>query len=316
MKVLGIFCGRPHGTSELLAKQALLGAQEQGADVELVNLRTINIKPCVGCNKCHDFKNMYFGNCPLDDDFHWLEDKILDSDGLVIVMPCYEKAPPSEFKALMDRSGPASDIYFREVAKNVRAANPERFHDDYVTDERCFKKRPAAFINHGGTDYTTMGLPIMLGWCTAMGYIPVDTLLYQYAMGIANEDDKMDRIKASGAHVAKCTQKPEEEMEFIGEISFCPVCHNNAMVMSLPLKQVRCAVCGILGDVVVTDSGEVQVVFSEEERAKSTVKDGGRKLHFEDMQNNMKKLMGFDFGAYKAKTDPIYAQLQVSKPEK
>ena len=316
MKVLGIFTGRPKGTSELLAKQALIGAQEQGAEIELINLRMINLRDCTGCFKCHDFVNMRFGECPLKDDFHWLEDKIFDSDGLVVVMPCYEKAPPSEFKALMDRSGPANDIYFREVAKKMRAAEPERFQDDYVIDERCFKRRPISFINHGGTDFTQLGLPTMLGWCTAMGYVPVDTLLFQFANGIGFDDSKMDRIKASGEHVAKCCLKPETEMDYIGELNFCPVCHNNAMLMDLPVKQVQCAVCGIKGELVVNDAGNIEAVFTEEEKLKSTIKDGGRKQHYEDMMGIMKMMSTFDFAAYGEKTEPIYKKIQVTRPER
>lgn len=242
--------------------------------------------------------------------------KIFDSDGLMVVMPCYEKAPPSEFKALMDRSGPANDIYFREVAQKARAAEPERFQDDYVTDERCFKRRPIAFISHGGTDYTTMGIPTMLGWCTAMGFVPVDTLLFQFANGIANDDGKMERIKASGAHVAKCSMEPEKEPEYIGQINFCPVCHNNAMIMDLPVKQVQCAVCGIKGELVVNKDGNIEAVFTEEEKLNSTIKDGGRKIHYEDMMDVMHMMMNFDFAAYKEKTDPIYKKIKVSRPER
>lgn len=315
MKILGIICGKPRGNSELLAKQALLGARAQGAEVELVNLRLLNIRPCVGCNKCHSFENMYFGNCPLDDDFHWLENKILDADGLVVVMPCYEKAPPSEFKALMDRSGPANDVVFRKVAAKARQEHPERFQDDYQVDVRSFRTRFVSFICHGGTDYTTLGLPTMLGWCTAMGFVPVDTLLFQFAMGIANDGEKMERVRRSGAHVAHCCLNPEAEPEFIGTGGVCPVCHNNAMILGEGRSQVRCAVCGIVGELKALPDGRIEPVFTPEACARSTVTDGGRMIHFQDMLGNMQKMRTFDWGQYQARIDAILEQLPVERPQ-
>lgn len=52
MKVLGISCGRKMGNTEILVKEALMGAEELGTDVELVRLNDLNLKPCTGCNAC------------------------------------------------------------------------------------------------------------------------------------------------------------------------------------------------------------------------------------------------------------------------
>lgn len=52
MKVLGLTCGRKLSNTEILVKEALMGAEETGAEVELVRLLDLNIKPCTGCNSC------------------------------------------------------------------------------------------------------------------------------------------------------------------------------------------------------------------------------------------------------------------------
>jgi hypothetical protein len=52
MKVLGLTCGRKLSNTEILAKEALMGAQELGAEVEIVRLMDLDIKPCTGCNAC------------------------------------------------------------------------------------------------------------------------------------------------------------------------------------------------------------------------------------------------------------------------
>ena len=50
MKVLGISVGRKMSNTEILVKEALMGAEEGGAEVELIRLHDLNIKPCTGCN--------------------------------------------------------------------------------------------------------------------------------------------------------------------------------------------------------------------------------------------------------------------------
>ena len=52
MKVLGLTCGRKMSNTEILIKEALMGAEEMGAEVEIVRLLDFNIKPCTGCNSC------------------------------------------------------------------------------------------------------------------------------------------------------------------------------------------------------------------------------------------------------------------------
>jgi hypothetical protein len=52
MKVLGLTCGRKLSNTEIVVKEALMGAEEMGAEVEIVRLMDLHIKPCTGCNAC------------------------------------------------------------------------------------------------------------------------------------------------------------------------------------------------------------------------------------------------------------------------
>lgn len=81
MKVLGLTCGRKLSNTEIVVKEALMGAEEMGAEVEIVRLMDLDIKPCTGCNACviSLFEKHGSGDCVIKgDDFKFIEDKILD----------------------------------------------------------------------------------------------------------------------------------------------------------------------------------------------------------------------------------------------
>ena len=52
MKILGISGGTPNGNNDAMCKQALMGAQEVGAEIEFINLNLLNIQHCTGCKAC------------------------------------------------------------------------------------------------------------------------------------------------------------------------------------------------------------------------------------------------------------------------
>ena len=53
MSILGLHCGRRMGNSEILLKDPLMGAEEiSGAEVEIIRLMDLTIKPCTGCEAC------------------------------------------------------------------------------------------------------------------------------------------------------------------------------------------------------------------------------------------------------------------------
>jgi len=52
-KVLGLIgSARRWGNSEVLVREALLGAQKTGASTEMLRLTDLHIEPCTGCMRC------------------------------------------------------------------------------------------------------------------------------------------------------------------------------------------------------------------------------------------------------------------------
>lgn len=78
MKVLGLTCGRKMSNTEILVKEALMGAEEAGAEVEIVRLMDLSIKPCTGCNSCviSLFEKGGSGDCVIKgDDFGFIAEE-------------------------------------------------------------------------------------------------------------------------------------------------------------------------------------------------------------------------------------------------
>jgi len=100
MKILGIN-GSPRGTNSRtlkLVEAVLEGAKKQGAETELVDLCTLDIQYCIGCEVCYAE-----GTCIQEDDLADLWDKILSSDGLVLGSPVYFSVVTAQLKTMIDR---------------------------------------------------------------------------------------------------------------------------------------------------------------------------------------------------------------------
>jgi len=100
LKVLGIICSpRKGGNTEILAREALAGAKETGADVELSRISEMEITPCDGCMTCHQS-----GECRIKDDMQKVYKKILAADGIILASPVYFWSVSGQAKTLMDRT--------------------------------------------------------------------------------------------------------------------------------------------------------------------------------------------------------------------
>jgi multimeric flavodoxin WrbA len=100
LKVLGITCSaRKGGNTEILVQEALAGAKETGADVELVKISEMKIAPCDGCTTCHQS-----GECRIKDGMQKIYKKILLADGIILGSPVYFWSISGQAKTLMDRT--------------------------------------------------------------------------------------------------------------------------------------------------------------------------------------------------------------------
>ena len=284
MKITAIYCGRKNGISECIAKYALSGAKEAGAEIQAVNLMDLSIKPCINCGVCVRVlsDDTFYGQCPFHgDDIEWLDQRILESAGLIFVAPMFEKAAPATYKMMCDRMGPSHDVTFQKFAYDRRVARGE----DPRIDPRWFEDRVVSFIGHGGSEWSHLSYPSLSSPAISLGLTIVDQLQFDWNSDLLFQDEKMARVKQSGYHVAQAAQGGQEKQTYIGKPGHCPVCHNDVMVLSEDGTDVCCAVCGIHGTLSV-ENGKMVVTYTDEEKKKSHILETGRTIHLADLQNN------------------------------
>lgn len=286
MKLLGISAGRKMGNSEVLLTEALMAAQKEGADVELLRLNDLKIKPCTGCISCsQDQQTGGTGACIIkNDDMPFFNEKLLDCDGIILSTPVYILTPPGYFKVLCDRIGPSHDMAWQMEAKKIA----EREGRQSQIDPRFFKQRVAGFIAVGGAptaDWVSLTLPLMNVFTFPMQIEVVDQLqvLRTPLPGqVVFNDQAIQRAVKLGQHVARNMGKPSDQIQWMGdEPGTCPVCHANVMIVGKK-TQVECAICGVKGELKV-QQGEIKVSFSKEEQAMARLTLAGKKKHFEEV---------------------------------
>ncbi len=98
--VLGIG-GSPRrgGNTDVLLHHILKGAQRVGSSTEGIQLRELDFQPCLGCERCRS-DVMCTG---LEDDMQLVYQKLLDSTGLVLVLPAHHYNVTAWMKAFIDR---------------------------------------------------------------------------------------------------------------------------------------------------------------------------------------------------------------------
>lgn len=76
--------------------------QNQGIEVEIINVGTKPIRGCIGCNKCFENKNC---QCIFDDDIlNEVIEKLKDADGILLASPTHWAGVSGAIKCLLDRA--------------------------------------------------------------------------------------------------------------------------------------------------------------------------------------------------------------------
>lgn len=86
------------GSSNLLAKEFIRGAEEAGHRGQIIDVAHANVHPCTGCIHCG-----YEGPCVQQDDVDGIRRKILEADMMVFVTPLYYYGMSAQLKTLIDR---------------------------------------------------------------------------------------------------------------------------------------------------------------------------------------------------------------------
>jgi multimeric flavodoxin WrbA len=100
VKILGLSCSpRKNGNTVALLEQALKGAQQEGAEVELYSVSGKKIEQCDGCWGCTKT-----GKCHIKDDMQELYDKMVAADGIIFGTPIYMHCMAAQTKTIIDRT--------------------------------------------------------------------------------------------------------------------------------------------------------------------------------------------------------------------
>lgn len=106
MKILSVCCSpRKGGNTETLLNEALKGAKQEGAEVELYSVSGKHLEPCDGCITCAQT-----GECHIKDDMQGLYGKLVEADGIIFGTPVYQYSIAAQAKIIMDRSRALRDL--------------------------------------------------------------------------------------------------------------------------------------------------------------------------------------------------------------
>ena len=111
---------RKNGNYEVLAKEFLRGAKENGNNVEFVTLQDKEIKFCKGCFACQKLQT-----CVIKDDSNEIIEKMKNADVIAFATPIYYYEMSGQLKILLDRGNPlyTSDYKFRDIYFLATAAD-------------------------------------------------------------------------------------------------------------------------------------------------------------------------------------------------
>lgn len=89
-------------TAQML-ESAMKGAQEAGAEVEMIHLYSLNYKGCMSCFLCKRKGNTANGLCGFKDELQPVLEKVINADVLVIGSPVYDSYPSGMTRAFIER---------------------------------------------------------------------------------------------------------------------------------------------------------------------------------------------------------------------
>lgn len=286
-KVLGVSFGRKMGNTDVMIKEALLECQKAGCEIQFIHVDDLDIKPCTGCVSCVAgmTTGKGKGGCPIKDDFHILDEALMECDAVIVGSPTYVLSPTGRFKTVCDRIGPSHDITFRKATYDQgKEAGKEK---EQLPDERSFKKRVGALVSIGGAmtkNWLAFMLPTMYEFTMSMGIDVVDMHEYHGAMAyehVVGNDREMERMRTVGQNIVAALQAEteEERTKWRGEEEgICPVCHCDMVTVSKENRNVECPVCGIKG-ILDIQQDEIKVTFSQEEQNRSRLRWNGKLEH-------------------------------------
>lgn len=285
MKILGISFGTKNGNNDAVCKEALMGAQERGAEIEFINMQNLHIEHCTGCTACViSLMTGRGGKCVLKDDFEWLRDKMMDADGIVFATPIFEDGTTGLFHTVTDRLGPRFD-----KAMNIIGAKNAAENGGKAPDPRAVKDKVVSFLAVGGSDWfervqsECFTMSMMAAWKV------IDNKAFQWSKCICMEDEKLAVAHQVGANLADAAAD-YEHAEYKSEPGICPHCHSRNFYLNDSADKAICCQCGLEGTLAITD-GKISFSFPPETQGLAHNTLSGKFKHAGDINENEGRLM-------------------------
>ncbi|MDH7489141.1 MAG: flavodoxin family protein [Anaerolineae bacterium] len=226
---------RAWGNCEVLAREALAGAREAGAEtLALMRLTDLRVEQCTGCMVCA----LRGQPCPLADDMAFLLDQMARADAFLIAGPVYLVGPVAQAKRILDRL--------------LMWSSPPEWAE--------VRPKPAITLTVGGLEpwrgvatafYNTLAMSLgggLMGWMSAYATGPGEVLLQPDALASARD---LGRRLVS--------REPMEPPP-----SVCPTC--GADYFHIQGERIVCPICGQEGRLVL-DEGEPRIRFDADCRS-------------------------------------------------
>lgn len=185
--ILGI-CGSPirDGSTDLLVREMLRGAQSAGAVVDCVYLNELEIMPCQSCGQAPEE-----GYCFFSDGMDEIYDKFDRCDAIVVGSPVYFDSVSAQTKLFIDRTN------------CFRAIDPEKRE----FTERIIRRRKGAIILVGGERETyEHARRVIGGFFVWAGITSIGLVTYAHAGfdkgGVAGQTDILRQAFDIGRQLA------------------------------------------------------------------------------------------------------------------
>lgn len=236
MKVLALNGSfRKNGNTEILLKQALMAAEAEGCQVEILRLTDYKIGPCRGCGLCLFRENV----CQVkDDDVSLIFSKVNECDGVIFGAPCYFLELTAVVKQLIDRC--------------------------WILGHQTNKiEKPGAVIvpyaTRGWIPYISVQSNLLLH---LMGLKKINQIAVctQGMSEVVLDQEAMDSAYNLGKEIALAIR--QKDFTYKGEDGVCPLCHDWLLRILKDRETVECPTCGIRGKLIIVD-GKLSVKFEE-----------------------------------------------------
>jgi multimeric flavodoxin WrbA len=240
MKVLGIVGScRRLGNTEILVKEALMKAQEMGAEVDIVRWTNYNILPCEGDATC-----MFMGKeCKhkAKDDHDFLLNMMYQFDGVILGAPCYILEVEAVVKQFIDRLFVLSSQPSQMIGKPAAIIVP--------------------YATRGWTSYAFLQPTIVLH---QLGMHVIDkVLVHVQAMSqTAGDSPAQKKARRVGMEIVNAIKTGDHSYK--GDPGICPVCHERNIRIMRDNQTVECGICAIRGKLTI-EQGKIKVSFPQEQ---------------------------------------------------